>query len=92
MSIVGILLQHFSKLRGFMKTYGMGTWRTKHKHPKTKTQSKLRNSSQSTGRSKGIIPTPLQKWMCRKNRSWKDPLYFAIMGHGEFKRKGAKHA
>jgi hypothetical protein len=35
--------------------------------------------SQTTGRSKGIRPSALQKSMCRRNRSWKDPLYGLVM-------------
>lgn len=33
----------------------------------------------TTGKSKGIVATPTQKGMCRRNRSWKDKNYDAIM-------------
>mgnify|MGYP001578009302 CR=1 FL=1 len=59
----------------------MGTWR---KRKLVKGQ----RASQTTGRSKGIVATVLQKYMCRRNRSWKDPLYQQVMGNGEFKRTG----
>jgi len=35
--------------------------------------------SQTTGRQKGIRPSALQKSMCRRNRSYKDPLYVPVM-------------
>ena len=49
---------------------------------------KQHKGSQTTGISKGIKSTPLQRYMCRSNRSYKHPLYSVIMGHGEFQRKG----
>lgn len=61
----------------------MGTWKT------YKIKKKGR-ASQTTGRSKGIVATAIQKYMCRRNRSWKDPLYQQVMGTGEFKRGGKK--
>lgn len=57
---------------------------------KMKLTKKNTRGSHSTGKSKGIIPTPLQKTMCRRNRSWKHPLYSVIMGSGIFARKGAQ--
>jgi len=58
----------------------MITW----KIHKIKKKSK---GSQTTGKSKGLNPTSLQRYMCRANRSWKHPLYSLIMGHGFFLRK-----
>jgi hypothetical protein len=53
-------------------------------------QIKKKNGSQTTGRSKGIIASSLQRYMCRANRSHKHRLYSVIMGHGEFTRKAGK--
>ena len=50
----------------------MGTWKLKQLSKKTK-------GSQTTGKSKGIITTALERMMCRRNRSWKHPLYGAVM-------------
>lgn len=36
-------------------------------------------SSSTTGRIKGIVATPLQRSVCRRNRSWKRPDYAAVM-------------
>lgn len=46
----------------------MGTW-------KTKVIRKKGRGSQTTGRAKGIIATTLSKFICRRNRSYKDRLY-----------------
>lgn len=59
----------------------MGTW-------KLRKLKKGQRASQSTGKSKGIVATVMQKFMCRRNRSWKHPLYSIVMGVGEFKRQG----
>ena len=61
----------------------MGTW-------KIKVVKKANKGSRTTGKSKGIIATSLQRYMCRKNRSWKHPLYNIIMGTGEFTRRNCK--
>jgi hypothetical protein len=59
----------------------MGTW-------KKKKLVKGQRASHATGKSKGIVASTMQKYMCRRNRSWKHPLYAAVMGTGEFPRKG----
>jgi hypothetical protein len=51
---------------------GMGTW-------KARIIKKKNKGSQNTGKSKGIIASPLAKHMCRHNRSWKHPLYGVVM-------------
>ena len=51
---------------------------------------KAHKGSQTTGRSKGIVSSALQRFMCRRNRSYKHPLYAEIMGNGEFPRKAKK--
>lgn len=50
----------------------MGTWKTR------KIAKKSRGRSE-TGRSKGLIATPIQKFMCRNSRSYKHPLYEEVM-------------
>jgi hypothetical protein len=50
----------------------MGQWRSK------KIQ-KAGKGSQATGRSKGIVASALQKTMCRRNRSYKNPVYGMVM-------------
>jgi hypothetical protein len=50
----------------------MGDWK------KRKLIKGLR-ASQTTGKSKGIHPTQLAKTMCRRNRSYKNPEYSAVM-------------
>ena len=57
---------------------------------KLKVIKKKGKGSQTTGRSKGIVSTTLRRFMCRRNRSYKHPLYQEIMGHGEFPRKATK--
>lgn len=57
---------------------------------KIKVIKKKGKGSQTTGRSKGITSSGLQRFMCRRNRSYKHPLYDTIMGHGEFSRKVKK--
>lgn len=59
----------------------MGTW-------KTRIIQKRNRGSQTTGKSKGIVATTLQKYMCRRNRSYKDPLYEVVMAScGTYKTK-----
>jgi len=50
----------------------MGTW-------KTRLLVKKGRGSQTTGKSKGIIASTLAKYMCRRNRSYKHPLYAEVM-------------
>jgi hypothetical protein len=50
----------------------MGNW-------KKKLIQKKGRGSQTTGKSKGIVATALQKSMCRRNRSYKHPNYGVIM-------------
>jgi hypothetical protein len=63
----------------------MGNW-------KRRTISKKTKGSQSTGRSKGIISSPLERTLCRRNRSWKNPLYTRVMskltGEKRMNKKG----
>jgi hypothetical protein len=37
------------------------------------------NGSQTSGKSKGIRPTSIQRFMCTRNRSHKHPLYDVVM-------------
>lgn len=48
----------------------MGDW-------KSRTFEKKGRASQSTGKSKGIVASALDKFMCRRNRSYKHPLFGA---------------
>lgn len=41
--------------------------------------TKAEKSNRTSGISKGIISTPLQRYMCRRNRSWKHPKYAEVM-------------
>lgn len=50
----------------------MGNWK------KRKLVKGLR-ASQTTGKSKGINPSPLARTMCRRNRSYKHPQYTEVM-------------
>ncbi len=50
----------------------MGMW-------KNRVLRKKGKGKQETGKSKGIIASPLAKYMCRHNRSWKHPLYNVVM-------------
>jgi hypothetical protein len=59
----------------------MGNW-------KAKLIRKKGRGSQSTGKSKGIVATALQKYMCRRNRSYKNPLYSEVMESCGKGRKG----
>ena len=61
----------------------MGTW-------KRKLISKEHKGRQESGRAKGIVASPLVKYMCRANRSYKHPLYDVVMTklNGEKQRKG----
>lgn len=61
----------------------MGTWKTK------LIQKKSRGSRQ-TGKSKGIVATPLAKYMCRRGRSYKHPLYQEIMSGLGIKKAAKK--
>lgn len=46
---------------------------------RTAAAMKKSRPSQTTGRSKGIKPTALQRSLCRRNRSYKHPLYAEVM-------------
>jgi hypothetical protein len=60
----------------------MGNW-------KLRKIKKKGRGSQTTGRTKGIVASPLQKFMCRHGRSYKHPLYGDVMESlGQRKRKG----
>lgn len=50
----------------------MATW-------KTKLIRKKARGSQATGKSKGIVASPLAKFMCKHNRLWKHPRYAEVM-------------
>lgn len=50
----------------------MGTW-------KTRKLVKGIRASRTTGKSKGIIASPLERTMCRRNRSYKNPQYQTVM-------------
>lgn len=55
--------------------------RNEHKiHPSARRIKKgTSKNNQTSGKSKGIRPSPLQKWMCRHNRSYKHPNYASVM-------------
>jgi len=36
-------------------------------------------SSSTTGKMKNIVASPLQRGMCARNRSWRNPAYEAVM-------------
>lgn len=61
----------------------MGTW-------KTRVIEKKAKGRQTTGREKGIVTTPLERTICRRNRSWKNSAYSLVMPklNGEKRRKG----
>ena len=63
-------------------TNGMGTWKTKSIGKKTK-------ASRTTGRQKGITSSPLERTICRRNRSWKMKEYGLTMQklNGEKRRR-----
>lgn len=61
----------------------MGTW-------KRAIIRKKSRGSQSTGKSKGIVATMMGKFMCRRNRSWKHPLYGEVMAGLGIKKAGKK--
>jgi hypothetical protein len=70
--------------------YGMGRWKIREIEKKAR-------GRQESGRSKGLCPDPLVRYICRANRSWKHPQYDRIMtinksspNPGEFTRKGKK--
>lgn len=50
----------------------MGQW-------KARTIKKKGKGSQTTGKQKGIVANTLQKYMCRRGRSYKHPLYGEVM-------------
>lgn len=50
----------------------MGQW-------KSKKLKKLGKGSRTTGKQKGITASALQKYMCRRGRSYKHPLYGEVM-------------
>lgn len=59
----------------------MGTW-------KTRALQKKGRRSQTTGKSKGLVPGALARFMCRRSRSYKHPEYAAVMaGLGQRKVK-----
>jgi len=51
----------------------MGTWKRRQIEKKNK-------GKQETGKSKGLCPDPLQRYLCRSNRSYKHPAYATVMG------------
>ena len=53
-------------------TNGMGNW-------KRKTFEKRTKASRTTGKSKGIVASPLERTICRRNRSYKMREYAAVM-------------
>lgn len=61
----------------------MGNW-------KSKIIAMQHKGSSTTGKSKGIITTPLERTICRRNRSWKHPLYNEVMA--TIDRRGDKKA
>lgn len=61
----------------------MGTW-------KTKIIQKKSRGSRQTGKSKGIVASPLAKYMCRRGRSYKHPLYQEIMAGLGIKKSAKK--
>lgn len=46
---------------------------------RTAAEMKKSRPSRTTGKSKGIRPSAIQKFMCRHNRSYKHPLYERVM-------------
>ena len=66
-------------------TNGMGHW-------KSKTFSKKTKASKTTGKSKGIVVSPLERTICRRNRSWKMREYSSVMKllNGEKRRSGKR--
>lgn len=80
MSIMGIIKQPYypSKLRS-RKSHAV----------QTRAMAEGKKPSQTTGRTKGIRPSALAKYMCRSNRSYKHPRYEAVMSKlGSRVRKG----
>lgn len=55
-----------------MAFLGMGNW-------KKRKLVKGQRASRATGRSKGIVASSLAKYMCRRNRSYKNPSYGIVM-------------
>lgn len=67
------------------QSHGMGDW-------KKRVIEKKNKGKQETGRSKGITASPLERTICRRNRSWKNASYNLVMSRltGEKRRKGNK--
>lgn len=42
-------------------------------------KQKAKPSSSTSGRSKNIYASPLQRGICRRNRSWRHPQYETVM-------------
>lgn len=65
----------------------MGTWKARQIGKKNK-------ASRTTGRSKGIVSSALERYMCRRNRSYKHPLYAKVLlsltGEKRISKKGSK--
>lgn len=77
-----------AKYRPTPKGSAMGTW-------KSRIFSKRNKGKSEPGKGKGIHPSPLQRYMCRRNRSWKHPEYHTVMfvkvdNNGYFIRKNKK--
>lgn len=50
---------------------------------------KANKGSQTPGKAKGLVATPIQRYMCTRNRSWKHPRYEEVMASiGSRKRGG----
>lgn len=47
-------------------------------------------ASRTTGKQKGIIPSQLQKWMCKHNRSHKHSQYTEVMQSVGKRKTGSK--
>lgn len=60
---------------------GMGTWKKRILQKKDK-------GRQESGKSKGLVPDSIARYMCRSNRSYKHKLYSVVMSKlGQRKRK-----
>jgi len=69
-----------------VQSTGMGTW-------KKRVIAKKAKGKQESGRSKGLVSSSLERYICRSNRSWKHGEYDRIMTTvltGEKRKKGAK--
>lgn len=58
----------------------MGTW-------KLRKVVKGARASRSTGKSKGLVPDALARFMCRNNRSYKHPQYGEVMARLGVRKK-----